>query len=58
MGWSLDDTDDDEAGWCACGVTDDLDDAGLCRVCSAAPHGRECGCDECVAYWAPLCGES
>jgi hypothetical protein len=42
------------AGICPCGVVDDLDDRGLCRVCAAAPHDRECICDECDAYWADV----
>ena len=36
---------------CRCGVLDDLDDDGLCRVCAAAPHEPECICDECDEYW-------
>lgn len=31
---------------------------GLCGTCAAAPHGRDCSCDECEAYWSRVCRES
>lgn len=43
-----------ESGICPCGVVDDLDDDGLCRVCAGAPHHRECPCDECDDYWTAI----
>jgi hypothetical protein len=55
MSW--DDTDLDESEFCPCGVTlmgDPDEDDGLCGVCAGAPHGRECPCDECEAYWADV----
>jgi hypothetical protein len=40
--------------YCRCGVLDDLDEDGLCRVCAAAPHHPECLCDECDEYWTAV----
>lgn len=42
------------SGLCECGVVDHLDGRGLCRVCAAAPHDRECICDECDDYWTAI----
>lgn len=41
-------------GICECGIVDDLDERGYCRVCAAAPHDRECICDECDDYWTAI----
>ena len=50
-----DEWDDEEhgSGFCACGVTIP---AGTeeCDICSAAPHDRECVCDECDDYWTAI----
>jgi hypothetical protein len=53
--------DERESEFCECGVTlmgDPDEDDGLCGVCAGAPHGRECGCDACEAYWHRICEES
>lgn len=42
----------DDWPFCECGVTlmgDPDEGHGLCGVCNAAPHGRDCGCAECEA---------
>lgn len=47
--------------FCECGVTlmgDPGEDDGLCVTCAAAPHGRDCSCGSCEAYWARVCAES
>jgi hypothetical protein len=49
------DEDDDELGICGCGVTGPTNERGECPTCARAPHERECGCDDCAAYWEPLC---
>lgn len=58
MSWNdwddWDDTLDDDWPFCECGVTlmgDPDERDGLCGTCAGAPHGRECSCDECAAYW-------
>jgi hypothetical protein len=51
------DDDDEYGGICECGATA-LNESGLCSVCAAAPHERECPCDECEAYWARIAHES
>lgn len=39
-------------GICDCGVViENPYESDQCSVCAAAPHHRECSCDECVAYW-------
>ena len=55
----LDDTYDDSYDWpfCDCGVTL-LDGEDQCPTCAGAPHGRDCCCDECDAYWKRICEES
>jgi hypothetical protein len=55
--------DDDytESEFCGCGVTlmgDPGEGDGLCVTCNAAPHHRECPCDECAAYWHDVCERS
>jgi hypothetical protein len=50
--WELGDTDDwpfCERGTTLMGDPDESD--GLCGVCAAAPHDRECPCDACEEYW-------
>lgn len=47
----------DESPFCDCGVTL-LDGEDQCSVCAGAPHGRECPCDECEAYWHRIAEES
>jgi hypothetical protein len=50
-----------ESSFCPCGVTlmgDPDESDGLCGTCAKAPHGRDCGCDECEAYWADVCERS
>jgi hypothetical protein len=57
--WEVDDPGESE--FCPCGVTlmgDPGDDGGLCSVCATAPHGRDCGCGECAAYWHRVAAES
>jgi len=50
--------DEDEDLFCECGTTL-LDGEGpLCATCRCAPHGRDCPCDECEAYWERICRES
>lgn len=47
--------------FCRCGVTlmgDPGETAELCVVCAAAPHGRDCFCDECEEYWKDVCEQS
>lgn len=47
----------DDWPFCECGVTL-LDGEDECVTCADAPHDRECGCDECVDYWAEIERES
>lgn len=50
-----------DSPFCPCGVTlmgDPDEDNGLCATCAAAPHDRECACDECEDYWARVIAES
>lgn len=57
--WELEGAEESE--FCDCGVTlmgDPGETDRLCVVCAAAPHGRECGCDECEAYWSRIVKES
>jgi protein gp37 len=57
--WEVDDAGESE--FCPCGVTlmgDPGEDDGLCSVCAAAPHGRDCYCDECEVYWHRIAEES
>lgn len=47
----------DDWPFCECGVTL-LDGENVCVTCAAAPHHRECPCDECKAYWERIERES
>lgn len=60
-GWMLDDCHLAESEFCECGTTlmgDPDESDGLCGVCAAAPHHRECCCDECEAYWQRIARET
>lgn len=53
--------DDYESEFCPCGITlmgDPDESDGLCGTCASAPHGRECPCDDCNAYWLGVCEKS
>lgn len=52
------DDDYEESEFCECGVTLLEWEDRFCDTCAGAPHGRECPCDECEAYWARICAES
>lgn len=54
---ALDFGDDPDWPFCDCGVTL-LDGEDECEVCAAAPHERECICDECETYWSRISEES
>jgi hypothetical protein len=51
------DDDDDLPTFCDCGVTLDHGEE-QCPTCANAPHGLECGCPECEAYWRHVAHES
>lgn len=55
--YDLDDLDDLGSGFCECGVVIGYGETE-CDVCAAAPHDRECICDECDEYWAGVAARS
>lgn len=53
--------DSEYSEFCPCGVTlmgDPDESDGLCGTCAGAPHGRDCGCDECETYWRDIARRS